>query len=89
LKAKIYEPERHSKNWTVRDLYMGISDFEKGHPPRPSIVTDEKGDMVADCHSTVARWRNHFSQLLNVLWVNYVRQTEIHISELLLRLKWI
>jgi len=29
----------------------------------------------------MAGWRNHFSQLLNVHRVNYVRQTEIHTSE--------
>jgi len=34
--------------------------------------------LVADCHSISARWRNHFSQLLNVNEVNDVSQTEIH-----------
>ena len=29
----------------------------------------------------MARWRNHFSQLLNVLEVNDVKQTEIHTAE--------
>jgi hypothetical protein len=29
----------------------------------------------------VARWRNHFSQLLYVYGVNDVRQTEIHTAE--------
>jgi len=42
---------------------------------------DEKGDWVAHCHSILARWRNHFSQLLNVNGVNDVRQTEIHSAE--------
>jgi len=42
---------------------------------------DKKGDLVADCHSISARWRNHFSQLLNVNEVNDVRQTEIHSVE--------
>jgi len=28
-----------------------------------SIAEDEKGDLVADSHSIVARWRNYFSQL--------------------------
>ena len=43
-----------------------------------SLVTDEKGDFVTDCHTILARWRKHFSQLLNVHAVNDVRQTEIH-----------
>jgi hypothetical protein len=38
---------------------------------------DEKGDLVTDSRSILARQRNHFSQLLNVNGVN-VRQTEIH-----------
>jgi hypothetical protein len=34
--------------------------------------------LVADSHSILARWRNHFSQLSNVHGVNDIRQTEIH-----------
>jgi len=34
--------------------------------------------LVADSHSILARWRNHFSQLFNIHGVNDVRQTEIH-----------
>ena len=44
-------------------------------------MKDDKGDLVADSHSTLARWRNYFSQLLNVNGVHDVRQTEIHIAE--------
>jgi hypothetical protein len=40
----------------------------------------EKGDMVTDCHSILARLRNHFSQLSNVNGVSDVTQTEIHTS---------
>jgi hypothetical protein len=44
-------------------------------------VKDEKGDLVADSHSILARWRNHFSQLLNIRRVNDVRQTAVHTGE--------
>jgi len=44
-------------------------------------VKDEKGDLVADSHSIVARWRNYFSQLFNVHGVKHVRQAEIHTAE--------
>ena len=37
--------------------------------------------MVTDSHSILFRWRNHFSQLLDVHGVNHVRQTEIHTVE--------
>jgi len=45
------------------------------------IVKKEKGDLVTDCQSILARWRNHFCQLFNVHGVNDVRQTEIHTAE--------
>jgi len=82
LKAKIEELETNSKIKNVRDLYWGISDFTKGYQPRTDIIKDEKGDLVADCHSILAGWRNYFSQLLNVQHgVNYVKQAEIHTAE--------
>ena len=37
--------------------------------------------MVADSHSIMTRWRNYFSQLLNVHGVKGVRQIEIHTTE--------
>jgi len=81
LKAKIAELETNSKIKNIRDLYRGINDFKKGYQPRTNIVKDDKGDLVADSHSTLARWRNYFSQLLNVHGVNGVRRTEIHTAE--------
>ena len=37
--------------------------------------------MFADSHSILARWRNHFSQLLTVHGVSDVRQAEIYTEE--------
>ena len=54
-----------------------IHDFKKGYQPRCNIVKDEKGDMVADSRSIVARWRNYFSQLFNVHGVKEAGQVEI------------
>jgi len=81
LKVKIEEPETNSKVNNVRDLYRGINDFKKGYQPRNIIVKDEKAELVADPHIITARWRNYFSQLLNVHEDNDVRQAEIHIVE--------
>jgi len=47
-------------------------------------VKDEKGDLVADSHSIMTRWKNYFSQLLNVLRAKDVWQEEIHTAEPLL-----
>jgi hypothetical protein len=46
-----------------------------------TIVKNKKGALVTDSHSILGRWRNHFSQLLNVIGVSDVRQTETHTSE--------
>ena len=39
-------------------MYRGIDDFKKGYQPRTTIVKNEKGDLVADPHSIMVRWRN-------------------------------
>jgi len=81
LKAKIEELETNNKIQNIRDLYRGISDFKKGYQPRYIIVKDEKGDLVADSHGIVARWRNYFSQFFNVHGVKEIGQAEIHTAE--------
>ena len=37
--------------------------------------------MIADSHSILASWKNHFSQLSNIHGVDDVRQTEIDAAE--------
>jgi len=81
LRAKIEELEANSKIHNIRDLYRGINYIKKGYQPRCNIVKDEKGDLVADSHSIVLRWRNYFSQLFNVHGVNDVGQAETHTAE--------
>jgi len=44
----------------IIDLYRSVNDFKKGN-------------VVTECHSILARWRNHFSQLFNVHGVSGVR----------------
>jgi len=66
LKAKAEELETNSKVKNIRDLYRDISDFKKGYQPRTNMVKDEKSDLVSGSHSILARWRNHFSQVLNI-----------------------
>ena len=90
-----YTSETNSKIQNIRDMYRGISGFKKGYQPRCNRVKDEKGDLVADSHSIVARWRYYFSQLFNVHGVKDVGQAEIHTAEPLvlsqvpLRLRWL
>ena len=81
LRAKIDEFETNSKIQNIMDLYRGINDFKKGFQPRCNTVKDEKGDLVADSHSIVARWMKYFCQLFNVHGVKEVRQAEIQTAE--------
>jgi hypothetical protein len=45
------------------------------------LVKDERGDLLADPHKILNRWKNYFCELLNVHGVGGVRQTEIHTDE--------
>ena len=65
----------------IRDLYRDTCDFKKGYQPRTNMVWDNMGDLVTDSHIILAKWRNHFSQHLNVHGVIDVRQTEIHTAQ--------
>ena len=62
-------------------MYRDTSDFKKSYQSRTNIVWDNKGDLVTDFHIILAKWRNHFSQQLNVHGVINVRQTEMHTAE--------
>jgi hypothetical protein len=44
-------------------------------------MKDENGDLLVDSHHILNRWKNYFSQLLNVHNVSDVRQIEVHTAE--------
>jgi hypothetical protein len=44
-------------------------------------VKDESADLLADSHNALNRWKNYFSQLLNVHNISDVRQIEVHMTE--------
>jgi hypothetical protein len=62
-------------------MYRGINEFKKGYQSRTNLVKDERGDLRADPHKILNRWKNYFCELLNVHGVGGVRQTEIHTAE--------
>jgi hypothetical protein len=41
-------------------------------------VKNENGDLLADSHIILNRWKNYISQLLNVHSVSDVRQIEVY-----------
>jgi len=81
LKAKIDDLEPQSKIKISRDFAWVHQWFKKGYQSRSNKVKDEKGVFVTDCHSILARRRNHFSPLLNIHGVSDIRPTEIHTAE--------
>jgi hypothetical protein len=61
LKVKINELATNSTNKNIRDLYRGINGFKRGYQPRNNLVKDENGDLLADSHNILNRWKNYFS----------------------------
>ena len=62
LKAKI--DKLKTVRWkNIWDLYRGINDFRNCCQPRICIVKGEKGDLVTNSHSILARWKNHLSAI--------------------------
>jgi hypothetical protein len=45
------------------------------------LAKDENGDLLADPHSILNRWKSNFSQLLNVHNVSDIKHIEIHTTE--------
>jgi hypothetical protein len=78
VKDIIKELESNSENKNFRDLYRGINEFKKGYQPRSNLGKDERGDLLADPHKILNRWKNYFCQLLNIHGAGGVRQTEMH-----------
>jgi hypothetical protein len=81
LEEKINKLESNSKNKNIKDLYRGINEIKKGYRPRTDLVKDERGDLLADPHKILNRWKNYFCQLLNVQGAGGIRQTEMHTAE--------
>jgi hypothetical protein len=80
LKDEINELATNSRNKNIRYLYRGINEFKRVYKPRNNLVKDENGDLL-DSHNTFNRWKNYFSQLLNVHNASDVRRIEVHTAE--------
>jgi hypothetical protein len=42
-----------------------INELQKNYQPRTNLVNDEKGDFLADTHSTLNSRKHHSCQVLN------------------------
>jgi hypothetical protein len=75
------ELESNSKNKNITHLHRGINEFKKGYQPRTNLVKDKRGNLLADPHKILNKWKNYFCQLLNIHGVGGVRQTEMHTAK--------
>jgi hypothetical protein len=73
LRGKINELETNNKNKNIRYLYRGINDFKKWYEPRINIMKDENGNLLANPQNVLNRWKNFFTQVLNVHGFHDVR----------------
>jgi hypothetical protein len=67
--------------YTTALFLRGINKFKKGYKLRNNLVKDENGDLLADSNNILKKWKNCFSQLLNMHNVSDVRQIEVHMAE--------
>jgi hypothetical protein len=58
-----------------------MNKFKKDYQSGTNFVKAENGDLPADPHNILNRWKNNFSQLLSVNGVSVVRQREPHKAE--------
>jgi hypothetical protein len=71
----------NGKNKNISDVYRGINEFKRVYQPRSNLPKDKNGDLLADSQNILKRWRNYFSQLLNVHNLSDVRQIKVHTAE--------
>jgi hypothetical protein len=57
LRDKINELPRHSKFKKIRYSYRGINEFKEDYQPRTNLVKGENGDLLADSHNTLKKWK--------------------------------
>jgi hypothetical protein len=55
LKGTVNELSTDSKNRNIKNLCIGINEFQKGFQLTPNLVKDESGDLLADFNSILNR----------------------------------
>jgi hypothetical protein len=60
LKDRFNELDSKCSNKNIRDLYRGINKFKKGYQSKNNLVKDDRGNLLADPHKILNRWKNYF-----------------------------
>jgi hypothetical protein len=58
------------------NLYKGVNELKKGYQSWINLVKDQKGNLHADSHIVLNRWKNHFFKSLNAFLYNDINHTE-------------
>jgi hypothetical protein len=61
---KISELAMNSKNKNIRDRYREKINLRGGYQPRNNLVKDENGDLLANSHNILNRWKNYFFSVI-------------------------
>jgi hypothetical protein len=57
LKDKINELQTSSMKKNNGDIYSIINELKMSYQPRTILVKDEEGDLLADSHNILNRWK--------------------------------
>jgi hypothetical protein len=55
---KVNELAARNKDEKLRDLHRGTNECKKGYQPVTNLVTEVNGDLLADSHNILNRWKN-------------------------------
>jgi hypothetical protein len=44
-------------------MYRGINEFKRGYQPRSNLLKEENGELLADSHNILNRWKNTFLRM--------------------------
>jgi hypothetical protein len=76
MHSNVLDGRSFSKADCVSDHYLVVAKVRERQ-----AVKDENGDLLADPQNILNRWKNYFSQFLNVHNVSDVRQIKVLMAE--------
>jgi len=62
-------------------MYKGINEFKKGYQPCACVIKKHDGTIVGDTTSILSRWKQFFSNLLNVNQITSHEGSEVYTAE--------
>jgi hypothetical protein len=49
---------------TLETCIEGINEFKRDYQPRSNLVKNENGDLLADSHNILNRWKNYVGSVM-------------------------